>query len=133
MSSAKVSPQRTEGQVRGDHDRALLVAGCDELEEQVRRVLVERDVADFINDDEFVAADLLQLRVQPAGLVGAGQAGNPVGGGVEQDRVAGVGGLDAQADGQVGLADPGRSQQDHVLGLGDERTGGQVREHVAAQ
>jgi hypothetical protein len=38
-----------EGQVRGDHDRALFVAGGDELEEQVRRVVVEGDVADLVD------------------------------------------------------------------------------------
>ena len=38
-----------EGQVRSDHDRALLVAGRDELEEQVRGVLVERDVANLVD------------------------------------------------------------------------------------
>jgi hypothetical protein len=52
-----------EGQVRGDHDRALLVARGDELKEQVRRVLVERDVADLVDDDQLVATDLLQLRL----------------------------------------------------------------------
>jgi len=51
----------SEGQVRGDHHRALFVAGGDELEEQVRGVVVERDVADLVDDDQFVAADLLQL------------------------------------------------------------------------
>ena len=38
-----------EGQVRGDHDRALLVAGGDELEEEVRGVLVEGDVAHLVD------------------------------------------------------------------------------------
>jgi hypothetical protein len=37
-----------EGQVRGDDDGALFVAAGDELEEQVRRVGVERDVADLV-------------------------------------------------------------------------------------
>jgi len=40
-----------EGQVAGDHDRALFVAGGDELEEQVRRVVVEGYVADLVDDD----------------------------------------------------------------------------------
>lgn len=38
----------SEGQVRGDQDRAGLVAGSDELEEQVRGVGVERDVTGCI-------------------------------------------------------------------------------------
>ena len=122
-----------EGQVRGDHDRAVFVAGGDELEEQVRGVLVERDVADLVDDDQLVAADLLQLGLEASGLVGVGEAGDPVAGGVEQHRVAGVGGFDAEPDRQVGLPEPGRAEQDHVLGLRDERAGRQVRQHVAAQ
>lgn len=38
----------SEGQVRGDHDRALFVAGCGESEEQVGGVLAERDVAELV-------------------------------------------------------------------------------------
>ena len=88
----------SEGQVGGDQDRALFVAGRDELEEQVRGVGVEGDVADLVDDDQLVAADLLQLGLQSAGVVGGGQAGDPVGGGVEQDAVPGLGGLDAQPE-----------------------------------
>ena len=40
--------------------------------------------------------------------------------------VAGLGGFDAEFDGQVCLADPGRAEEDHVLRLRDERAGGQV-------
>ena len=39
-----------EGHVAGEHDRALLVAGRDELEEQVRGVRVEWQVADLVDD-----------------------------------------------------------------------------------
>jgi hypothetical protein len=34
--------------------------------------LVEGDVSDLVDDDEFVAADLLQLGLEPAALVGGG-------------------------------------------------------------
>lgn len=74
-SSEKVSPQRPKGRVRGHHDRALFVTGRDQLEEEVGCVLVEGDVGDFVDDDQSVAADLLQLGLKPAGLVGGGQAG----------------------------------------------------------
>ena len=103
MSSPKVSPQRPNGRLRGDDDRAFLVAGGHELEEQVRRIVVERDVADLVDDDQLVAADLLQLDLELTGVVGGGQPGDPVAGGVEQDRVAGVGGFDAQPDREVCL------------------------------
>lgn len=38
-----------KGQVRGDHHRALLVARRDELEEEIRCILVERDVAHLVD------------------------------------------------------------------------------------
>ncbi len=68
----------SEGEVRGDHHGALFVAGRDQLEQQVRGVLVERDVADLIDDEQPVAAELLQLGLEAAGLMSGGEAGDPV-------------------------------------------------------
>ena len=45
-----------EGQVVGQDQRGVFVAGGDELEEQVRGVLLEGDVADFVDDEQPVAA-----------------------------------------------------------------------------
>jgi hypothetical protein len=53
----------------------LFVAGGDELEEQVGGVLAERDVADLVDDDQPVAANLLQLGFQGAGVAGGAEAG----------------------------------------------------------
>jgi hypothetical protein len=53
--SPNTSPQRAKG-VRGQDQRGVFVAGRDQLEEQVRGVLLERDVADFVHDDQPVAA-----------------------------------------------------------------------------
>jgi hypothetical protein len=117
-----------ERQVRGDHDRGLLVARRDELEEQVRRVLVERYVADLVDDDQPVASDLLELGLEGAGVMRGAEAGDPVRRGVEQDRVPCLGGLDPEPDREVGLPDPGWAEQHDVLGLRDERPGRQVRE-----
>ena len=50
-----------EGQVAGEHERGVLVAGADELGEQVRGVLFEGQVADLVDDDQSVAAQLGQL------------------------------------------------------------------------
>ena len=52
--------------------------------------------------------------------MGVLESGDPFGGGGEQDPVAGLGGLDAQADGEVGLAGAGWAEEDDVLGLGQE-------------
>ena len=50
-----------EWHARGHQDRALLVAVVHELEEQVGGVGVERDVADLVDDEQLVAAQLAQL------------------------------------------------------------------------
>jgi hypothetical protein len=57
--------------------------------------------------------------------VGVGEAGDPVGGGGEQDPVPGLAGLDGQAGGDMCLAGSGRSEQDDVAGFGEERAGAQ--------
>jgi site-specific DNA recombinase len=121
-----------EGQIRGDHDRALFVAGCDELEEQIRGVVVEGDVADLVDDDEFVAADFLEFDFELPGMVCCREAGDPVAGGVEQHRVAGLGCFDAESDGEVCLPDSGWAEQDDVLRFRDERSGREVGEDIAA-
>ena len=48
------SPERL---VAGDDQGGSFVAGGDELEEQVRRFGFERDVADFVDDQAWVAAE----------------------------------------------------------------------------
>jgi hypothetical protein len=70
----RLSPP-AERQVARDHDRALLVPACDEFEEEVGGVLVEGDVADFVDDDELVVADFLQLRLQLPGVGGRRRGG----------------------------------------------------------
>ena len=45
-----------EGQVAGQDQGGVFVAGRDELEEQVRGVLLDGQVADLVDDDQPVAA-----------------------------------------------------------------------------
>ena len=93
-----------EGLVGGDDDAGGLVAGGDELEEQVGGLGLERDVADLVDDQERVAAQAGDLGLEAAGAVGGGEPVGPGGGGGEQDAVPGLAGLDAQAGGEHGLA-----------------------------
>ena len=53
-----------ERQIGGQDDRRFLVSGGDQLEEQVGRLGVEGNVADFVDDDEPVAGDLAQLDLE---------------------------------------------------------------------
>ena len=82
-------------------------------------------VADFVDDDQPVAAEPGELGGQPAEAVGFGESGDPVDGGGEQDPVAVVGGDHAEPGGEVGLAGAGRAEQHDVAGLGQERAGGE--------
>ena len=77
--------------------RGAFVAGGDELEEQVGGFGFEGDVADFVDDEERVAAEAAELVVEAAWRVGVAEAVDPFGGGGERDAVAGLAGADARA------------------------------------
>ena len=53
-----------EGLARADDDRGALVPRADQREEQRRRLGVEGDVADLVDDDERDAADALEVLVE---------------------------------------------------------------------
>lgn len=97
-----------ERQVRGQNQGGMLVAARHQLEEQVRGVLPERDVADLVDDEQPDAAQPGQLGLQSTGGVRSRQAGDPVDGGGERDPMAVPGGFDAEPDRQMGLAGSGR-------------------------
>src|SRR5947209_6708741 len=122
------APERLVG---GDDQAGAFVAGRDELEEQVGGFGFEGDVADFVHHQQGVAAQAGQFGLQVSGVVGVGEAGDPVGGGGEQDPVPGLAGADRQAGGQVGLAGAGWPQEHHVLAGDYEVQGAQVGDDVA--
>jgi hypothetical protein len=96
------------------------------LEEEVGGFGFEGDVADLVHYEEGVGAELGQLGVEVAGVVGGGEAVDRLGGGGEGDAVAGLAGADGQTDREVGLAGAGWAEEDHVLLRGDEVQGAQV-------
>ena len=110
------APERLVG---GDDQAGALVAGGDELEEQVGRLWLEGDVADLVDYQQRGAAKASQIGLQPAGGVGVGQADDPLDGGGEQHPVAGLACPDPQADRQMRLAGAWWTQEDHVLAGGD--------------
>jgi hypothetical protein len=71
--------------------------------------------------------------LEPAGVVGGGEAGDPFGGGGERDPVAGLAGADTEADGEHGLAGAGRAEEDDVVFGGDEVQCAEVGDGVAFQ
>ena len=63
--------------VGSDDQRSAFVAAGDQLEEQVGRFGFERDVADFVDDEQWLAAQPDEFVLQPAAVVGLNQAGHP--------------------------------------------------------
>jgi hypothetical protein len=53
-----------KGAVRGHHDRALLIAQRDNLEEQIGARLVNRQVAEFVEDEQRGFGVFLQFRFE---------------------------------------------------------------------
>src|SRR5260370_25817755 len=76
--------------VGSDDEGGPLVAGADELEEQVGGFGLERDVADFVDDDQRVAAQPDQFGLQLPGVVGVAEPRYPVRGTGELDPVPGL-------------------------------------------
>jgi hypothetical protein len=99
-----------EGLVAGHDQRGALIPGRDQLEEQVGGLGLEGDVADLVDDQDRVAPKPGQLGLQPPGVVGVGEAGDPFGGGGERDPVPGLAGADRQPGRQVRLAGARRAR-----------------------
>src|SRR5439155_9727661 len=114
-----------EGLVAGQDERPLLVAAADQLEEQVGAALVDRQVADLVDDQEPRHGVELELLLEPALGERLGQGADHAGGGGEQDAIAGLDGLEPQANGEVRLADAGRAEQHDVLAVLDEVAAGE--------
>ena len=56
-----------EGQIGGDQQRGIFVEFADQVEQQLAARLAERQIAEFVDDDEIVAQQLLG---QPATTTG---------------------------------------------------------------
>ena len=119
--------------IGGKDGGALLVAGIDQLEEQVGAAGFDRQVADLIDDEQCDPVDVAQARLEGAGAFGLGERGNEFGQGREIDALMGLDGGDPQGDGQVAFADPGRAEQVDGLATVDEAELGQGEDTIAVE
>ena len=131
VSSPKTSPQRPNGLLLVTMRLARLVAGGDELEEQVGGLGLERDVADLVDDQERVAGQAGELGLQRAGAVGGGEPVDPCGGGGEQDAVPGLAGSDARGRWRGGSCRCRAGRGTRRCLCGDEVEGAEVGDGVA--
>jgi hypothetical protein len=94
--------------IGSDQHAAALVAARDELEEEMRRVGLERQVAELVDDQQLGLGVEAELFLEPALGVRLGQGREKGRRGDEQDRIAFADRRSAERDGQTGLADAGR-------------------------
>ncbi len=107
---------RAEGQVRGQDHRAALVALGDDLEEQVRLLAPQRQVADLVDDQEPVEVHgPVHRLLDPALALRRLEGENEIGGRREADLPAALGRRVAERDRQMRLADAARAQEHDVL------------------
>ena len=104
-----------EALVRGEHRRVVLVAPVDQLEEEDGAAAGDREIADLVHDQECGIGQGLEALVQASGCLSLLEGVDQIGQGAVVDFSAALGGGDGQADGQVGLADAGRAEEDDVL------------------
>ena len=85
-----------EAAVGGQDHRALLVAGVDQLEEQVAGAGADGEIADLIDDQQRGAAEEADALAQASFAFGLGERVDDVGERREVDAAAGADGLDAE-------------------------------------
>jgi hypothetical protein len=90
-SSPKTSPSGRKS-IGADDEAGAFVTGVHQLEGQVGGFGFEGDVADFVDDQQGVTGQSGEFGLQGAAVVGGGQPVDPLGGGGEQDAVAGLAG-----------------------------------------
>src|SRR5215467_3369170 len=87
-----------------NRDRGALVALADDLEQQVCAVLVDREVAELVDDEDGGLEITADLAFELAGGLGGGKRIDDVNGGGEEHRMSAATGGVAQGDCQMGFA-----------------------------
>ena len=106
LSEPKTSVHSSKGQVGGDHDGPSLVALAEDLEQQLRSGLGQRDEAELVYDEQLEPGKLLLQVEQPSLVPGLDQLVHQRCGGGEADRQSPLAGCESQAEGDVCLACP---------------------------
>ena len=85
---------------------------ADDLEQQVGAGLIDRQVSQFIKDQDAGLTILFEFLFEAAGGLGGQQTVDGIHGGSEQDRMAFETDLVTQSDGQVGFSQTDAAQKD---------------------
>ena len=115
-----------EGQVCGDDDGGTLVKPADEVEQELAAGLGEGQIAEFIEDDEVHAGQMIG-ETALASIPGLGlEPVDEIDHIVESTAGAAADAASNNGDGKMGLAGTGPTDQDDVASLGDEAAGGEI-------
>ena len=115
-----------EREVGGDDDGRALVEPADEMEQQLAAGLGERQVAEFVEDDEVHPGQMLGDTTLPS-IAGLDlQAVDEVDHVVEATAGARSDAASGDGDGHMGFAGAGTADQDGVTLLGDEAAAGEI-------
>lgn len=111
---AEDAPPLVERHVGGDDHRAVRVFLAHELEEERRALRVHRRVAQLVDDQQFLPAQLLQLPPERVGDLRGDEAVEERRGVGVEDALARETGLQRPGQGEVRLPDAGRADQQDV-------------------
>ena len=108
-----------KGQIGGDDDAGAFVSAADDIEEQFGTGLGERDVAEFVEDEQIESFELLHEALQFVAVALLEHMGHQ-GGYPEEAHPPALGaGGETQGGGQVGLTGTGVTEKEHVFALID--------------
>ena len=116
----------TEGKIGGDDDGRALVEPADEMEQQLAAGLGERQVAEFVEDDEVHPGQMLGDTTLPAVAGLDLEPVDEVDHVVEATTGARPDAASGDGDGHVCFAGAGTADQDGVTLLGDEAAAGEI-------
>ena len=100
--------------VRSENDASSFVTGADQLEENRRAQIVERQISHLVDDEDFRGQIDSQPAIQPSFALSSPQIRHQI---VSSHEVRGLSGLNRrfrQGHRQMSFSDAGRSQQDHI-------------------
>ena len=126
-------PPFTERQIAGVQQAGPFVPVGEDLEQQLGPRTAERQVAQFIADQQIGPIQLVQEAVQLVLLLGLFQAVDQSRGGEEADPPSGPTGSQAQGNRQMRLAHALAAQQTHVLVPIEPLAAGQFHDLLLAQ
>src|SRR5215212_7434149 len=119
--------------IGGEDQGSLLVAGVDQLEEEVAATGHDRQVADLVDDQQGKAAVEADLLAQAALPLGPGERADKIGQCREVDRASRLHGLDPERQAQVALAGAGWAEEVHDFAAVDELKFGKCQDAVAIE